>query len=84
MRPALSRVKLWDEGLTVGRELVSQFARDDHTIEEFSKRNREIAERLTLSENTIKKHVKNILEKLHVNNRVQAAIYAKREGIIGE
>jgi two-component system nitrate/nitrite response regulator NarL len=46
--------------------------------------NREIAERLVLSENTIKKHVRNILEKLHVNNRVQAAMYAKREGIIRE
>jgi two-component system nitrate/nitrite response regulator NarL len=43
--------------------------------------NREIAERLVLSENTVKKHVKNILQKLHVNNRVQAAIYAKHEGV---
>jgi DNA-binding NarL/FixJ family response regulator len=44
--------------------------------------NREIAERLVLSENTIKKHVRNILAKLHVNNRVQAAVYAKGEGIL--
>jgi DNA-binding NarL/FixJ family response regulator len=44
--------------------------------------NKDIAEKLILSENTIKKHVRNILQKLHVNNRVQAALYAKREGMI--
>ena len=46
--------------------------------------NREIAEKMILSENTVKKHVKNILQKLHVNNRVQAAMYAKEKGIFRE
>ena len=44
--------------------------------------NAEIAERIYLSENTIKKHIKNILEKFHLNNRVKAAVYAVREGLV--
>lgn len=46
--------------------------------------NPEIGERLFLSENTVKKYLHNILEKLHLNNRVEAAIYAVREGIVRE
>lgn len=42
--------------------------------------NREIAHLLYISENTVRNHVRNILEKLHLNNRVQAATYALREG----
>jgi DNA-binding NarL/FixJ family response regulator len=44
--------------------------------------NPEIADRLCLSENTIKKYLHNILEKLHLNNRVEAAIYAVKEGLV--
>ena len=44
--------------------------------------NPEIADKLYLSENTIKKYLHNILEKLHLNNRVEAAIYAVREGLV--
>jgi DNA-binding NarL/FixJ family response regulator len=44
--------------------------------------NPEIAERLHLSENTIKKYLHNILEKLHLNNRVEAAIYAVKQGLV--
>jgi NarL family two-component system response regulator LiaR len=43
--------------------------------------NAEIAERLVLSEKTVKGHVSNILGKLHLNDRTQAAVYAWREGI---
>lgn len=45
------------------------------------KTNREIASALHISENTVKNHLKNILEKLHLKNRVQAAAYALRKGI---
>ncbi|MDA8226738.1 MAG: response regulator transcription factor [Desulfitobacterium hafniense] len=38
--------------------------------------NKEIAEILTISESTVKKHVRNILDKLHLRNRVEAALYA--------
>jgi DNA-binding NarL/FixJ family response regulator len=44
--------------------------------------NAEIAGQVYLSENTVKKHVRNILEKLHSNNRVEAAVYAIREGLV--
>jgi two-component system nitrate/nitrite response regulator NarL len=44
--------------------------------------NSEIAERICLSENTVKKHLRNILEKLHLNNRVEAAVYAVKEGLV--
>ncbi|MGI9022728.1 MAG: response regulator [Acidimicrobiales bacterium] len=40
--------------------------------------NRETAEALNLSENTVKNHMANILEKLHLRSRVEAALYAMR------
>jgi DNA-binding NarL/FixJ family response regulator len=46
------------------------------------KSNKEIAAALAIAENTVKNHLKNILEKLHLENRVQAATFALREGLI--
>lgn len=46
--------------------------------------NKEIADRLHITENTVKIHLRNILEKLHVHNRIQAAVYAVREGLVDE
>lgn len=43
--------------------------------------NQEIAERLVISERTVGNHIGNILSKLHLANRTQAALYALREGI---
>jgi DNA-binding NarL/FixJ family response regulator len=40
--------------------------------------NRDIAMRLTISENTVKNHVRNILDKLQLHSRMQAAMYAVR------
>ena len=45
--------------------------------------NAQIAERLVISERTVKSHVNNILSKLQVADRTQAAIFAWREGVIG-
>jgi NarL family two-component system response regulator LiaR len=45
-------------------------------------KNSEIAEQLIISENTVKGHVSNILSKLHLADRTQAAVYAWREGIV--
>jgi NarL family two-component system response regulator LiaR len=46
--------------------------------------NTEIAERLVISANTVKSHVSNILSKLHLADRTQAAIFAWREGLMRE
>jgi two-component system, NarL family, response regulator LiaR len=44
--------------------------------------NAQIAAQLVISERTVKSHVNNILSKLHIVDRTQAAIYAWREGIM--
>ena len=44
--------------------------------------NDEIAARLVISEKTVKSHVSNILNKLHVDDRTQAAVFAWREGVV--
>jgi two-component system, NarL family, response regulator LiaR len=43
--------------------------------------NREIADELVISDKTVKTHVSNILSKLHLEDRTQAAIYALRHGL---
>ena len=44
--------------------------------------NREVAEQLFISENTVKNHVRNILEKLHLHSRMEAVVYAVREKLL--
>lgn len=43
--------------------------------------NKEIARSLNISENTVKYHLRNIMEKLHIKNRAQMAVYATKRGI---
>ena len=44
--------------------------------------NRDIAKDLFISENTVKNHIRNILEKLHLHSRMEAVVYAVREKIL--
>ncbi|MDI3339590.1 MAG: response regulator transcription factor [Sphaerobacter sp.] len=44
--------------------------------------NRELADRLFVSENTVKYHLRNILTKLHLQNRAQVIAYALRHGLV--
>jgi DNA-binding CsgD family transcriptional regulator len=45
-------------------------------------RNREIAERLLISQETVKSHVKRVMQKLGANGRTQAVAIAVKRGII--
>jgi two-component system nitrate/nitrite response regulator NarL len=59
-------------------------AREKEVLEHVARgrSNKEIATALAIAENTVKNHLKNILEKLHLENRVQAATFALREGML--
>lgn len=63
------------EGLTFReREVLEHVAR--------GATNKEIAAALRISENTVRNHLRNILEKLHLQNRVQVAAYAASQGLV--
>ncbi len=44
--------------------------------------NKEVADELYISENTVKNHVRNILEKLHLHSRMEAVMYAVRKRLL--
>jgi DNA-binding NarL/FixJ family response regulator len=44
--------------------------------------NRDIAKQLFISENTVKNHIRNILEKLQLHSRMEAVVYAVREKLL--
>lgn len=63
-----------DDGLTEREQEVLQLIADGCN-------NRVIAEKLVISEKTVKTHVSSILSKLHLEDRTQAAIYALKHGL---
>lgn len=63
------------DDLTEREREVLQFAAQGAT-------NRDIAARLFITENTVKYHMKHILDKLHLRNRAEAAAYAARQGLL--
>jgi DNA-binding NarL/FixJ family response regulator len=64
-----------DESLTAREIEVLRYVGDGN-------RNRDVAERLSISEDTVKAHVKHIMEKLGASDRTQAVTIAVRRGII--
>jgi len=44
--------------------------------------NREIAEKLSVSEGTVKNHMSNILTRLGLRDRLQAALFAREHGLV--
>jgi NarL family two-component system response regulator LiaR len=68
------KVKLFNELTEREMEVLRQIAG--------GKSNREIAESLVISEKTVKTHITNILSKLHLSDRTQAAVLAWQEGIV--
>jgi NarL family two-component system response regulator LiaR len=66
-----------EEGLTEREQEVLRLIADGMN-------NREIAEKLFISEKTVKTHVSNLLSKLHLEDRTQAAIYALRHGLAAD
>jgi DNA-binding NarL/FixJ family response regulator len=68
--PASERPKLTDRELQVLRLMAA------------GKDNPEIAAELFISQQTVKNHVSNVLAKLQIDNRIQAAVYAVRRGMV--
>jgi len=76
------RKRPWREtAQTAGSEL-TQREKEVLQLVASGQSNAEIAARLYIVEGTVKNHLHNILEKLHLQNRVQAAAFAVREGLV--
>jgi len=67
----------------IGNGLDALSPRERETLEQLAcgASNKEIARRLDIAEATVKIHVQNILRKLNVSSRVQAAVYASSRGL---
>lgn len=70
--------------LTRGKDIQPLTKREHEVLRQIAhgKTNQQIAEALTVSEETVKTHVGNILAKLHLAHRTQAALYALKRGLV--
>ncbi len=71
-----------DQGAETIRSELSDRELDVLRLIANGKDNAEIAEALHISPKTVKNHISNILMKLQIENRIQAAVYAVRSGIV--
>lgn len=85
LHPSIAK-KVLDELNSSGRQKLSDDPLTQRELEVLRRiaqghENRDIAEQLVISEATVRTHVSNILGKLHLASRTQAALYALREGL---
>ncbi|MFP3899195.1 MAG: LuxR C-terminal-related transcriptional regulator [Dehalococcoidia bacterium] len=78
------KVELAAERVQKGKDDISGREREVLQLVCQGATNREIAERLIVSEHTVKVHLRNILSKLNLRNRQQVAAYAVQEGLVTE
>ena len=81
--PSLAAALLQPHDITSSKQasLLTQLtSREQEILAELSKgcSNREIASKLQMAERTVKHHMTNILSKLHLKNRVEAALFAQK------
>jgi NarL family two-component system response regulator LiaR len=85
LSPAIARKVLQEISRPVSQPLTAEplTEREVEVLQVLAtgKSNQEIAAELMISEATVRTHVSNILGKLHLASRTQAALYALREGI---
>ena len=71
-----------DETQAAGKEDLTEREKEVLRLVAEGSTNRDIASQLNVTENTVKYHLKNILEKLHLRNRAQAVAYAMQTGLL--
>lgn len=77
-----NRPQLADNDLAKPTEELSDREREVLELLVTGMTNKEIADSLVITENTVKTHLTNILFKLHLQNRIQAAVYAITQGLV--
>jgi NarL family two-component system response regulator LiaR len=86
LHPSFTRILMKDVSTgsaeSSGTEVLSEREMDVLILIAQGLSNQNIAEKLSVSVATVRFHVTNILTKLHLENRTQAALYAVREGLI--
>jgi len=85
LHPSIAK-KVLDELHNSGKQKLSDDPLTQREVEVLrriaqGRENKEIADELVISEATVRTHVSNILGKLHLASRTQAALYALREGL---
>ena len=78
----MREVRLPEPKSTMGVDSLTSRERDVLRLVALGRANKEIAVELGIGEKTVKTHVSNVLSKLGVQSRTQAALYAARAGII--
>src|SRR5688572_1248485 len=79
---SLSRKYRVERSPEKGRKELSDREIEVVTLVASGNRNKEIANKLFISEQTVKTHLSNIFQKLEVNDRLELALYAMRNGLV--